>query len=138
MIKYVSAFIFNEDEDLVLLIRKNRPSWQAGLLNAIGGHVEVGESDYDAIKREVKEEAGLDIDFFVPTVLLTFNDASVQFFKAWADTTYVESQTDELLEVHSMDALPKDVVSNINWVLPLSADKTIAFPIHIAGSYPER
>ena len=35
--KWVVGFIFNSDMDHVLLINKNRPDWQIGFLNGIGG-----------------------------------------------------------------------------------------------------
>jgi hypothetical protein len=39
VVEYVVGFAFDTD-GRVALIRKNRPEWQAGRLNGIGGHVE--------------------------------------------------------------------------------------------------
>ena len=60
MKKYVLGFAFTEGLEDVLLIQKNRPEWQAGLLNGIGGKIE----DFDitpevAMVREFIEECGI-------------------------------------------------------------------------------
>ena len=59
MQQYVCGFLFSVDRSRVLLIRKNRPAWQAGKLNGVGGKVEPGESIQKAMTREFREEAGL-------------------------------------------------------------------------------
>ena len=42
MERMVVGFAFTEDRRSVILIRKNRPEWQAGRLNGVGGHIEPG------------------------------------------------------------------------------------------------
>lgn len=59
MIKY--SLVYLKSERGILLIKKERPDWQKGKLNLIGGHVENGESYIEAAYREVFEETGLDI-----------------------------------------------------------------------------
>lgn len=59
--RYVAGFVFNPGRSHALLIRKARPSWQAGLWNAIGGHIEPGEFAFVAMIRECREECGLQI-----------------------------------------------------------------------------
>lgn len=57
---YVLGFLFSKNMARVLLVKKARPSWQAGLLNGIGGHVESTDNDIeDAMEREAEEEAGI-------------------------------------------------------------------------------
>lgn len=56
---YVLGFAFTPDFEKVALIRKNKPDWQAGLLNGIGGKVEVGECPAVAMDREFLEETGV-------------------------------------------------------------------------------
>jgi 8-oxo-dGTP pyrophosphatase MutT (NUDIX family) len=46
--------------DDVLLIHKDKPAWQKGRLNLVGGKVEENESPLQCAVRELKEEAGLD------------------------------------------------------------------------------
>lgn len=59
MQKYVVGFAFNRDMTQVVLINKERPSWQKGLLNGVGGKVEPGESYIAAMVREFQEETGV-------------------------------------------------------------------------------
>lgn len=59
--QYVLGFLFNRDLDHVLLIKKQKPSWQKGLLNGLGGLIELKETPDQALIREFKEESGLDI-----------------------------------------------------------------------------
>lgn len=58
---YCLGFIFDANRDINLMIEKNRPKWQEGLHNGIGGKVENGENPIDAMVRECKEETGLEI-----------------------------------------------------------------------------
>lgn len=57
---YSLGFAFSPDHSRVLLIKKTRPEWQAGLLNGVGGKVEQDESTHDAMVREFKEETNID------------------------------------------------------------------------------
>src|SRR5690606_21087500 len=56
------GFVFTEDRREVVLVRKNRPAWQAGFLNGVGGKVERGEVPVAAMAREFAEEAGVSVD----------------------------------------------------------------------------
>ena len=58
--EYVVGFCFDPSLHHVVLVRKNRPEWQKGRLNGVGGHIE--ESDPDAkyaMDREFGEETGV-------------------------------------------------------------------------------
>lgn len=65
-IEYVLGFMFNEDESKVLLIMKNRPAWQAGKLNGVGGKIEAGETPIQAMEREFAEETGFVAKHYIP------------------------------------------------------------------------
>lgn len=56
--RFVLGFCFDFGYHNVLLIEKNRPPWQAGKLNGIGGKIEEGESPAAAMAREFREETG--------------------------------------------------------------------------------
>lgn len=43
----------------VLLVLKDRPEWQKGRLNLVGGKVEPGETPVEAAVRELEEESGI-------------------------------------------------------------------------------
>ena len=60
MNRYVVGFAFNKVGDQVVLIKKNRPAWQSGLLNGIGGHIEeTDKTALDAMIREFEEETSV-------------------------------------------------------------------------------
>lgn len=56
----VYARAINRNFTDVLLVLKDRPPWQAGMLNLVGGKIEEGETPVEAALRELKEEAGLE------------------------------------------------------------------------------
>ena len=60
MTNYVAGFLIDREARQIALIRKNRPEWQAGQLNGIGGHIEPGEVPREAMRREFMEETGFD------------------------------------------------------------------------------
>lgn len=53
---YVVGFAMNPEKTHVLLVEKTHPDWQRGKLNGLGGKVEDGESSWDAMVREFREE----------------------------------------------------------------------------------
>lgn len=61
IVRYSMGFLFSAQwfDSRVVLIRKNRPAHLAGYLNAVGGHVEEGEDELQAMVREFHEEAGV-------------------------------------------------------------------------------
>lgn len=61
MTEYVLGFAFDtRPVRRVLLIQKEKPDWQAGKMNGIGGKIEPGENDVCAMAREFREECGID------------------------------------------------------------------------------
>lgn len=76
MTEYVCGFMFSEDRENVLLIQKDRPEWQAGKLNGVGGKIEFVDQErvkfdeafhnysvapcFYAMTREFKEEVGIE------------------------------------------------------------------------------
>ena len=57
---YDINFNIQQQKQYVLLVHKNRPAWQAGCYNLLGGKIEPNETPYQAAIRELKEESGLD------------------------------------------------------------------------------
>lgn len=128
--KYVLVFAFNHVNDL-LLIQKNRPEWQAGRLNGIGGKVEPGENFLDAAVREFKEEANVDLN---PRYLAPFLKMEGEGMELMAYTIILTCEdffdkavpmTDEKL-VYMKDAgsmrFPLPHVPNLKWIIPLAID----------------
>ncbi len=132
---YVVGFL--RENDKILLIKKNRPAWQAGKLNGIGGHIEVGETPNEAMVREFAEEAGLKIlDWFKSAVMLG-QDWIVHVFYAYGPVHQAMSVTSENVLVVRIDRLPANVLPNLRWLIPLCFDKQIsAKPVWIC--YPNK
>ena len=55
------TFIVDNDKVLLIKFDDTKGSW-SGKWTVPGGKVEFGESIYDALKREAKEETGLDVE----------------------------------------------------------------------------
>lgn len=59
--KYVLGIAFSRNGEKIVLIQKNRPDWQKGKYNGIGGKIEPeDQSPNDAMIREFKEETGVE------------------------------------------------------------------------------
>lgn len=128
--RYVVGFIVNEARDTVLLIRKNRPEWQAGLLNGIGGKIERGELEINAMMREAKEEAGVDAAAWRHFAMLHNRQCSVHCFVAIGDAPFVKAETrgDEPIVRMPLRSLRTcDVIPNLRWLLPMALDEDTLF-----------
>lgn len=120
-IHYVLGFVFSRDQSKVWLMRKRRPKWQAGRINGIGGHIEPKESVADAMRRECREETGVDIPVAAWTyyAAMSFADSTIFCFRAHSDEE-PKSKTDEEVYVISVRHLPPDVIPNLHWLIPMA------------------
>jgi len=133
MREWVVGFLLDTDADRVVLVRKNRPEWQRGRLNGVGGKVEPGESHADAMPREFAEETGvhLAIDWH-HFASLTWEQGIVHFYRAFAPRSVLDecrTVTDESIEQHRIHALLAPghgrnyVTPNLLWLVPLAAHR---------------
>lgn len=133
MHRYVVGLAFTKDHHQVLLLRKRRPEWQAGLLNGVGGKVEVGEDFLPAMVREFKEETGLEVplEAWEHNITFTGTDYELRFYSTTgAEVRKARTTTDEPLFVVRVEGLPKlDVIPNLQWVIPLCLDPHVHFPV---------
>ncbi len=141
--EYVAGFLrlrLFYQTDRVVLLRKLKPAWQAGLLNGVGGKVEsssltdidhFSETPEDAMTREWMEETlGLvpEVDWKPFAVLRFVNGHTVHFFSG-------ESNYPGVLNLHGTDndagerfeVLPikyairrGDLIPNLKWLIPLA------------------
>lgn len=122
--EYVVGFAFDETRTSVALIRKNRPVWQYGLLNGIGGKIEPGEHPDDAMRREFREEAGVDCAWE------KFLEASGEQYKLYCYRAVVPglgdkitSLTDEQVSMIYVPAIrDSGCIPNLFWMVPMAAD----------------
>jgi 8-oxo-dGTP diphosphatase len=109
---YVVGIILDNTAEKVLLIRKNRPRWQIGRLNGVGGKLEEGESSYEAMVRECSEECVLLLHnwLLVDTYTDGINFTIDYFVIKTSSIEKVKSSTDELVELWCIDDLELDDV----------------------------
>ena len=135
MIEYVAGLLYSDDGLNVTLIHKNRPLWQMGKINAIGGKIELGETPEIAMKREFIEEAGVDINWEA-RFILEGPDYRVYFFSCHNSEAmgYLRTMTDETVEVFESYDLPENIIPNLWWIIPMMNDDTvIQQTIQVAG-----
>jgi 8-oxo-dGTP diphosphatase len=138
--EYVAGFAVYEGR--VALVRKLKPAWQAGKLNAIGGKIEAGESPIQAMVREFAEETGViscngDWQNFV---VLHGPWGVVHFFVSYTiDVSMCRTMEAETIEVvATVDDGPylpygDTYIRNLKWLVPLAhafKDTQEAYIIH--------
>lgn len=124
---FVCGFLFSPCKDYVALIRKNKPEWQRGKLNGIGGKLEIGETIKEAMMREFSEEAGMWINYWQRFCFLYYptTNAVIHFFKATLhreeDERLLTSVTDEEVAWYFRPHwCQKEIIPNLKWLIPLA------------------
>ena len=126
--RYVLGFLFNDDLSSVLLIEKKRPTWQAGKLNGIGGHIEEGEAADQAMRREFLEETGVDVGSWRQFLELTDeNHFHIACYFAVSNEDegnefeLARSMTDERVVIaHCEELSDENTVPNVRWMVPMA------------------
>jgi 8-oxo-dGTP diphosphatase len=128
--EYVVGFIFSEDKKQVALIRKNRPEWQAGLLNGVGGKIDNNESPISCMSRECQEETNA----IIP---ITEWNAYAEFFGDWGkvyvfsttfDLELLESPESEKIEIHQVNDLTNQKLTpNVSFLIPMALTPTLIY-----------
>lgn len=128
--RYCVGFAFSAAEDIVL-IQKNKPEWQKGLLNGVGGHVEDGESVIDAMVREFEKETGVvipasDWELYCH---LEYEKAAVSFYRTFSDDPIpVKTITlEKVLTLPLKNFQYGRCVENLRWLIPLALDTQYTF-----------
>ena len=128
----------------VLLIRKQRPEWQRGFLNGLGGHVETGETALEAIRREFREEAGGMVEKWTHQVVLkdVEHDAHVDVFHAFLARADLEMLAQfqppggESLQLHVVEYALRTqrCIPNLAWLIPIQYARDMVPPVIVWGS----
>ena len=132
MKKYVLGFLFSEDKEAIVLIKKNRPDWQKGFWNGIGGHIEKDETPIDAFVREFKEEAGvlLPKDKVSCFGVMRFKEAEVHLFRAFDSELLcgVKTITDETVRIFYLrENKYYKCIPNLLWLIPMALEDIIEY-----------
>ena len=123
--EYVVGLLFSASRKSVVLIKKNRPKWQKGLWNGVGGHVEPGEQPLDAMRREFLEETGMAVDDWEHRVVYMGGDYRIDFYYAVHEYIWhVKTITDERVQAWLLNDLPQ-TVPNLRWLIPVMLDPDI-------------
>lgn len=140
----VLGFVFDAPLEWVALIRKQRPDWQKGKWNGIGGRVQPGEDPLTAMVREFEEEAGLNIPepYWTRTVVM---DGRMHGWRVHVFTTNshyahdVQTKTDEVVAMFKLSSLHQfdGIISNLSWLIPLQlevwrSEAVIEWPVTIS------
>ena len=139
---FVAGLMFDDEMQRVVLIRKDRPAWQRGLLNGVGGKMEDGEGSIDTMLREFKEEAGVqttrsDWSYFMQLrgdqfYVDFFFGRSTEHFEA-AHTT--ESEKLVKLEVEQLHSLKYEMVPCLDWAVPMAVHASTGRGVSFAQVY---
>ena len=105
----VGAVILNDKNQILLMKRSKKLAdhrTTVGMWSIPGGEVEFGEKVTDAIKREVKEELGIDI--FIEKVIGHWDQILPKTKVHWHSVTFlcrIKKDTPKILELHKFDEL---------------------------------
>jgi 8-oxo-dGTP diphosphatase len=119
--KYSVGFLFNDDQ--VVLIEKNRPAWQKGKLNGIGGHVEPGETFEECMEREFEEETGVKVTGWTQFMIMDFPDAEIAFFTKFDHEAVSQTKTvtdERVCRMEVWDIQNWNVIDNLTWIIPFA------------------
>lgn len=109
---YVAGFLFVPDLNYVVLILKNKPDWQRGKLNAVGGKIETGEMSDAAMAREFAEETGVRFNGWKVFLNLMTGEDVIHFLTGVSDLAWhVGSPTDEPVCVVRVASVEHDQVA---------------------------
>jgi 8-oxo-dGTP diphosphatase len=122
---YVVGFLFDPLCKEVVLILKQRPDWQVGFWNGVGGLSKWGEPSIATMQREFEEEArpGLVVDWRrVCMKQVVGSENRIDIYAGSSNMIYsCRTRTDEEVGTWKIDNLPRNIIPNLRWLIPLSA-----------------
>lgn len=126
---YVSGLLYDNEGKNIALILKNRPAWQMGNYNVIGGKLEPTDPSLsEAMRREAIEESGVDVEWSQRTTLLG-EDYVIYYFSAHTDEIYgAKTMEDEPIHLFPVNQLPENLIYDLRWLIPLLNDSSVDVP----------
>lgn len=116
-------------------MRRTRPAWQAGCVNALGGKLAESESAADAARREVREEAGVDVEGWTEVLVWEDREYTMHVLQAVSDRAReVRTMEDQEVFLADVAELPREVIDNLRWLVPLALDEDVALPVRVRSA----
>lgn len=143
MQKYVLGFMTDGNGNIAFII-KNKPEWQKGFKNGIGGKIEEGETSLEAMIREFQEETSVltTKGEWANYAKMTNSKFEIDVFLGIIDEErfdQIMTNTDEVVVKHSINYtldFPEEFIDNIPWLLMMIMDQA-ALRGPIVVQYPE-
>ena len=139
--QYVVGFCFVPNEGNVILIRKNKPAWQEGKLNGVGGSIEAGETAMQAMEREWLEETAEPRTGWELFCTICYAKATVFFFRTWTTECKARTNTSEIIVRASLGDIHGPVVpcwyAETKLHLPMLANLRYLIPMALTGDKGE-
>ncbi len=132
----VGAMIFNEQRELLLCKRGREAKNERGCWECPGGGIEFGETMAAAVKREIKEELGVDIT--LAQQLRAVDHLIPAERQHWVTSPFVASlapgQTPKIMEPHKCDEIGWFALDNLPAPLSLATQLNLAdYRDYVAG-----
>lgn len=136
--KYVLGFAFDWKRENIVLIHKEKPEWQKGKLNGVGGKVEQSDSCiHDAMTREFFEETGVltQKQDWTHYATMSFDDdimgggAEIYVFRMRNnEVLHASTYEEEVIEVIPMtEVYSRPLMHNLHILIPLALQKEFGF-----------
>jgi 8-oxo-dGTP diphosphatase len=142
--EYTCGFMFSEDRKKVLLIQKDRPEWQAGRVNGIGGKIDLADKEIAeqlqisyplvAMVREFREETGIVTtpDEWEQFATMEGNDSKIHLFKAFSNKlfSFEQKESEKPLIIGARDIYFFNHVPNLTFIANMALDTQEVFNIN--------
>ena len=125
MTEYVMGLYFDLARHYVWLLKKDRPAWQKGRLNGCGGKIEPGETGYATMRREAREELGIDVEDWEPFCVLSGVDWTVTVYRAFGNLVPTQRESEEVVQarVDGVRMGGRGFIGNIPWLVSMALDE---------------
>ncbi len=140
MEKISIGFLFSDKGDKVALMRRSylsvdgvlipseaKSNQETSLLTGIGGHIEFGETRHQAMQREFKEEAILDLPGWEIFAEIYEKEKEISFFRLFSDSIYqIKTGEDDVVSIYPTSLLKYHrLYPNLEFLIPLALERNL-------------